>query len=48
MQEAFDSVLRAAQLGEGWAFERLFHWLGRPVAAYLRGAGVEDPDGTAN
>lgn len=46
--EAFDSVLEAARLGEGWAFERLFHWLGRPVAAYLRGAGVEDPDGLAN
>lgn len=46
--EAFDSVLGAARLGEGWAFERLFHWLGRPVAAYLRGAGVEDPDGLAN
>jgi len=46
--EAFDQVLGAARLGEGWAFERLFHWLGRPVAGYLRGAGVEDPDGLAN
>lgn len=46
--EAFEPVLAAARLGEGWAFERLFHWLGQPVAAYLRGAGLEDPDGTAN
>lgn len=46
--EGFDAVLGAAQLGEAWAYQRLFEWLGRPVAAYLRGAGVEDPDGTAN
>ena len=46
--EAFDPVLAAARTGEAWAFQRLFDWLGRPVAAYLRGAGVEDPDGSAN
>lgn len=46
--EAFDPLLTAARAGEGWAFERLFSWLGRPVVAYLRGAGVEDPDGSAN
>jgi RNA polymerase sigma-70 factor (ECF subfamily) len=46
--EAFDGVLAAAQAGEGWAFERLFGWLGRPVAGYLRGTGIEDPDGSAN
>jgi RNA polymerase sigma-70 factor (ECF subfamily) len=46
--EAFDAVLAAARAGESWAYQRLFDWLGRPVAAYLRGAGVEDPDGTAN
>jgi RNA polymerase sigma-70 factor (ECF subfamily) len=46
--EAFDAVLAAAQTGEGWAFKRLFDWLGAPVAAYLRGAGLEDPEGTAN
>ena len=46
--ESFDAVLHAARTGEGWAFERLFTWLGRPVAAYLRGAGAEDPDGAAN
>jgi len=46
--ESFDTVLDAARAGEGWAFERLFDAFGRPVAAYLRGAGVEDPDGAAN
>ncbi|MCU1485649.1 MAG: polymerase, sigma-24 subunit, subfamily [Actinomycetia bacterium] len=46
--EGFDAALGAARAGEGWAFERLFAWLGRPVAAYLRGAGTEDPDGSAN
>ena len=46
--EGFDATLAAARTGEGWAFERLFGWLGRPVAAYLRGAGTEDPDGSAN
>lgn len=46
--EAFDAVLAAARTQEAWAFQRIFDWLGRPVAAYLRGAGVEDPDGTAN
>jgi RNA polymerase sigma factor (sigma-70 family) len=46
--EGFDAALAAAASGEGWAFERLFGWLGRDVAAYARGAGVDDPDGTAN
>ena len=46
--EAFEPVLAAARAGEAWAFGRLFEWLGRPVAGYLRGAGVEDPDGSAN
>jgi RNA polymerase sigma-70 factor (ECF subfamily) len=46
--DAFDPLLVAARAGEGWAFEGLFTWLGRPVAAYLRGMGLEDPDGAAN
>ena len=46
--EAFDAILAAARTDEAWAYQRLFDWLARPVAAYLRGAGVEDPDGTAN
>jgi RNA polymerase sigma-70 factor (ECF subfamily) len=46
--ESFDAVLEAARGGAGWAFERLFLWLAKPVASYLRGAGVEDPDGLAN
>ena len=46
--ESFEAVLEAARGNAGWAFERLFRWLAKPVTAYLRGAGVEDPDGTAN
>ena len=46
--DSFDAVLDAARGGAGWAFERLFLWLAKPVAAYLRGAGIEDPDGSAN
>ena len=46
--ESFDAVLEGARGGAGWAFERLFLWLAKPVTAYLRGAGVEDPDGSAN
>ena len=30
--EAFDSILVAAQAQESWAYQRLFDWLGRPVA----------------
>jgi len=46
--EAFDGILADARAGDAWACTRIFEWLGRPVAAYLRGAGVEDPDGAAN
>ena len=46
--DSFDGVLDAARGGGGWAFEQLFLWLAKPVAAYLRGAGIEDPDGSAN
>lgn len=45
---AFEPLLDAARAGEGWAYERLYEWLARPVAAYLRGAGVDDPDGATN
>ena len=46
--ESFEAVLAAARAGEGWAFERLHGSLVRPVAAYLRGNGVEDADGATN
>lgn len=46
--DSFDALLDAARVQESWAFQRIFEWLGRPVAAYLRGAGVEDPEGIAN
>lgn len=44
----FPSVLDAARAGEGWAFERLYAWLGGPVVAHLRHAGLEDPEGATN
>lgn len=46
--DSFAGVLDAARAGEGWAFERLYAWLAGPVAAHLRGVGLEDPDGTTN
>jgi len=46
--DSFPTVLDAARAGEGWAFERLFAWLGQAVAAHLRGVGLDDPDGSAN
>ena len=46
--ESFDPVLDAARTGESWAFQRLYDWLAAPVAGYVRGAGVEDPDGLVN
>lgn len=46
--DPFPADLDAARADEGWAFERLHGWLCRPVAAHLRGVGIEDPDGSAN
>jgi RNA polymerase sigma-70 factor, ECF subfamily len=46
--EDFVSVLAAARCGEAEAFTSLFESLARPVAGYLRGRAVEDPDGAAN
>ena len=37
---AFADVLRAAQANAGWASERLFDELARPVAGYLRMQGA--------
>ncbi len=45
---AFPQVLAAAQADAPWAYQRLFQWLGRPVAGYLHGQGAEDPEGLAN
>ncbi|MGI8793341.1 MAG: RNA polymerase sigma factor [Acidimicrobiales bacterium] len=38
-------ALAAAQVGAGWAFERIYDALAGPVAGYLRSQGVADPDG---
>lgn len=45
---AFPEVLAAAQADSAWAYRRLFDWLARPVAGYLRGQGADDADGLAN
>lgn len=45
---AFASVLAAARADAPWAYQRLFEWLGRPVAGYLQGQGADDADGLAN
>jgi RNA polymerase sigma factor (sigma-70 family) len=46
--DAFDPVLRAAQQGSAWAFERLWADLGPVVAGYLRAQGAADPDDLAS
>jgi RNA polymerase sigma-70 factor (ECF subfamily) len=45
---AFPQVLAAAQADAPWAYQRLFEWLGAPVAGYLRGQGADDAEGLAN
>jgi len=45
---AFSDVLSAAQANAGWAFQRLFDELARPVAGYLRAQGGREPDDLAN
>lgn len=42
--DRFDDVLRAAQVGAPWAFERLYIQLAPQVARYVRMRGVSDPD----
>src|SRR5688500_9526734 len=41
-------VLQAAQLGAGWAFERIYRQLGPVVHGYLRAQGADDPEGSVN
>jgi RNA polymerase sigma-70 factor (ECF subfamily) len=42
--EQFEPVLAAAQVGAGWAAERLWVAYAGPVAGYLRLQGASDPD----
>ncbi len=48
VDDGFVAILDAARANEPWAFERLFRWLGAPVAGYLRAQGAFDPDDLAN
>jgi RNA polymerase sigma-70 factor (ECF subfamily) len=41
-------VLQAARIGAGWAYERIYGVLAPAVHGYLRGAGVEDPEGAVD
>ena len=43
-----DSVLQAAVLGAGWAFERIYAQLSPVVHGYLRAQGADDPEGATN
>ncbi|HEX2047014.1 MAG TPA: sigma-70 family RNA polymerase sigma factor [Acidimicrobiales bacterium] len=40
--------MAAARANAGWAYQRLYEAHARPVAAYARGQGSEDPDGLVN
>jgi RNA polymerase sigma-70 factor (ECF subfamily) len=42
------AVLQAAQLGAGWAFERIYQALAPVVHGYLRAQGADDPEGAVN
>lgn len=48
MPDVEPSVLAAARLGAGWAFERLYGQLAPAVHGYLRSQGVDDPEGAVN
>ncbi|NNF54517.1 MAG: RNA polymerase sigma factor [Acidimicrobiales bacterium] len=45
---SFDAVLRAAQNGDGNAFDQLFTMLSRRIFAFLRVRGAKDPEGMVN
>jgi RNA polymerase sigma-70 factor (ECF subfamily) len=42
------AVLDAARVGAGWAYERIYGLLAPAVHGYLRGAGIDDPEGAVN
>lgn len=49
MTEApFADVLSGAQLGEAWAFDRLFAAWNGPITGFVRSRGVRDVDGVVN
>lgn len=41
---SFDTVLPAAQAGQGWACRAIWEALAPPVAGYLRSGGAREPD----
>lgn len=45
---AFADILAAARAGESWAFDTLFHWLNRPITAFVSSKGLADPGPVVN
>ncbi|MDZ7731854.1 MAG: RNA polymerase sigma factor [Acidimicrobiia bacterium] len=45
---SFPEILRAAQQGDGWALEHLFHLLSGRIRAFLTARGLEDPEASAS
>jgi RNA polymerase sigma-70 factor (ECF subfamily) len=43
-QTEFDSILRAAQSGADWAWERVYHEYAGRIRGYVRRHGATDPD----
>lgn len=48
MINSFDETLRAAKVGEGWAFDSLFEAWNRPLTGFVAGRGVSDSDDVVN
>src|SRR5688572_25984877 len=48
MADVDASVLDAARVGAGWAFERIYGQLAPAVHGYLRSQGVDDAEGAVN
>jgi RNA polymerase sigma-70 factor (ECF subfamily) len=46
--DAWEPTVEQARAGDARAFADLFRLLATPVAGYLRGRGVDDPDGLTN
>lgn len=44
----FTTIMAAARVGQGWAFERLYGWLAPQVTGFAAVRGADDPEGVAN
>lgn len=48
MPDVDPSLIDAARLGAGWAFERIYVQLAPAVHGYLRSQAIDDPEGAVN